>query len=85
MTSGIARPHIGREVHARKERAKQMTDGRRPMFGQETPQKRLESRESFPGADMCLEKWKKESADLDAIKEALPSGNQLPHRAWKSN
>lgn len=42
--SGIAPPHIRREVHTRNERTKQLMDERHLMNGQIAPHKRLKSR-----------------------------------------
>lgn len=56
--------------------------GRRPMFGQEAPQKRLGPRESFIAAckhrHRTLRKMKKESANTDVIKQALWKPITLP-------
>ena len=47
LLSGIAPPYIRREALSQKEKLKQETDSRHPLFDQDPAEKRLKSRQSF--------------------------------------
>ena len=94
--AGISPPEIRREAATRREKWKQETDERHPMYGHEQKPRRLKSRQSFLSTTRACEnsqrfktkKWNLLSGlrreNLPPLEERLPPGGQLPWKTWKS-
>ena len=94
--SGIAPPHIRREVIAKIERYKQMNDPRHPLHGHQEVRRRLKSRKSFitiegldpsQAAAYRVERWREtdnqlQNEALPSPAETLPNGTNLSRKEW---
>ena len=96
--AGIAPPDVRRKVASMKERKRQTTDKRHPMFGQVHPTSRLKSRESFinsvtpleaPAGSERVNIWKERLSHHPStmkvpVSEDLPSGANSGWTEWKT-
>lgn len=94
--AGIAPPDIRREVAANIERRKVEQNAAHPLHGHQTPPSRLKSRKSFMKTTVnCSTSpstarqnlWTTRNADIATWippLEALPPGENLPWKTWKS-
>ena len=98
ILSGIAPPGIRREAASSKERHRQSTDERHPLYGHEPTRSRLRSRKSFvstvdPSAKVehtRMALWKERMPDLPRkvsmsmnASEDLPPGADSKYAEWK--
>ena len=97
ILSGIAPPDIRRSAASSRERKRQTTDGRHPLFGQVPANKRLKSRRSFLGETVPIgtdntrvKLWEERRTNLPTAtymclraKEDLPPGSLLSWSEWK--
>ncbi|CAG9135524.1 unnamed protein product [Plutella xylostella] len=93
---GIAPPDVRREAACSREKHRQETDPRHPLYNQEPAPYRLKSRKSFLRSTVASHKDpSKERIDLWQAKypmansfippnESLPPGHELPWATWKS-
>lgn len=91
--AGIAPPNIRRQVAGEKERKKQLTDERHPMFNHVNTATRLKSRHSFVQRTTPLNTkpetrrlslWKASVPGNPDIKEEMTKGKHLPFDVWKT-
>ena len=93
--AGIAPPHIRRETQLRTQKHKQEHDARHPLAGHIPPRSRLSSRSSFMKVESLdpdlssqhrINEWTQwdnyQNNAIQAPREALPSGTDLPRKDW---
>ena len=93
--AGIAPPHIRRETQLRTQKHKQEYDERHPLAGHIPARSRLSSRSSFMTAESLdpdlsshhrINEWSEwdsyQNYAIQAPREALPSGTDLPRKDW---
>ena len=93
--AGIAPPHIRREAQLGAQKHKQEHDNRHPLSDHTTPRSRLTSRSSFMTAESLdpehlpqhrVDRWTEwdnhDSNAIQAPREELPSGTDLPRKDW---
>ena len=97
ILSGIAPPEIRRRAASSRERQRQVTDERHPMYGHEPAKSRLKSRKSFlaavePDGELNTREtlWQDRVALLPSTtsmallaREELPPGNESSWAEWK--
>ena len=94
--AGIAPPHIRRDTHAKIQKHSQENDPRHPLYGHNSPVRRLKSRKSFmtiqsldpkQSQNHRLEKWREwdhypPNGAIQSPNEQLPSGTTLSRKDW---